>query len=153
MEWYLVCHKTGKDNLFKAQAALERISVNSFSPLIRTLKERADTRAKRLSIEPLFPGYFFIEFDVESCEISKIKSTPGFSHFVQFGSQIKPISYSIVDELMSLPMCLLDEPFKKAKNSRILSKRNRELIEKIAQNEDKLSRTSMFIAFIESIKD
>ncbi|ENE6639012.1 hypothetical protein ABNR98_004421 [Salmonella enterica] len=150
--WYLVCHKAGRDNLFKAQAGLERLSVNSFSPLIRTIKPRADG-GKRMSVEPLFPGYFFIEFDVEKIAVSKIKTIPGFSSFVQFGNELKPLHDSLINELMSLPMCLIENKHKERviPNPHTLSGKNKEIIEQIAKNKDKLSRTTMLLAFIDSI--
>lgn len=150
--WYLVCHKTGKDNLFKAQAGLERLSVNSFSPLIRTVKPRSDG-GKRMTVEQLFPGYFFIEFNVNVTAVSKIKTVPGFNNFVQFGNELKPLPDALITELMSLPMCLIEDKHKKRTiaNPHSLSHKNKEIIEQITRNKDKLSRTTMLLAFIDSI--
>ncbi|MGK0601832.1 transcription termination/antitermination NusG family protein [Yokenella regensburgei] len=106
--WYLACHKRGKRNLLRAQVALEFMGVVSFSPLKCDRKPRGDRQGQyRLSMESLFPGYFFINFNPSRQQIKDIESVPGFSHLVKFGVELKPLRDEVITQIMQLPNCSL----------------------------------------------
>lgn len=152
--WYLACHKPGKNSVFLLQAALVNIGVNTFAPMIRRVVDRTDSRAKRLTIELLFPGYVFIEFDIFKIPLDKIRFCRGFSHFVEFNSKITPVPDSVIDELMDLPMCLIEENVKRpARHQHTLSKQYKNQLKEILDNNNKQERSVMILAFIDALKD
>ncbi|WP_235424052.1 transcription termination/antitermination NusG family protein [Citrobacter koseri] len=105
-QWYLACYKPGKGNIYKAQAALCYVSCTAFCPQIRTQRPRADRPGQsRQSIEPLFPGYFFLLFDPEEIHTSRIEECPGVSYLVRSSGKITPIRSMVVEQLMCLPVC------------------------------------------------
>ncbi|MFZ4220668.1 transcription termination/antitermination NusG family protein [Enterobacter ludwigii] len=106
-QWYLACYKPGKDNIYKAQLALSRISTTDFfCPQLRTKRPRTDRPGQfRQVIEPLFPGYLFVAFDPEVIHTSRIEACPGVNYLVRSAGQITPIRPLIIDQLMCLPLC------------------------------------------------
>ena len=105
-QWYLACHKPGKDSIFKAMAALTHINGTAFCPQIRVYRPRADRPGHfRQVIESLFPGYLFIAFDPELTQTSKIEHCPGISYLVRTAGHITPIRDIVIDEIMRLPVC------------------------------------------------
>jgi transcriptional antiterminator RfaH len=105
--WYLACHKAGKQNAFKAQLFLSQPQIDAvvFIPQICKYHRRTDRLGQfKKIIEPLFPGYMFICFDPEVTPVSKISMSPGVSHLVRFANKIKPVHDCIVDEIMQLPL-------------------------------------------------
>lgn len=140
---YLACHQTGKESLYKAQLQLSRLHIDSFCPLIRLSRPRPDRSACRMIIEPLFSGYIFIEFDPEITHTTKLTALSGISHFVRFGSEIRPIPKQVIESLMNLPLCPKEQDF--------FINRYKEQIMAITRVTNKNERTIMFFAFMESI--
>lgn len=105
-QWFLTCYKPGKDNIYRAQMALSRLSTEAFCPLLRTRRPRADRPGQfRQVIEPLFPGYLFTFFDPEVIHTSRIEESPGINYLVRTAGQITPVRAIIVEQLMALPVC------------------------------------------------
>lgn len=99
--WYLVCHKKGKHNAYKAQMFLSGIGITVFIPQVLYPRLRLDRPGYfRNRLELLFPGYLFVFFDYSVHCISKVACSPGISHFVRFGGSIRPIHDTMVDEFM-----------------------------------------------------
>ena len=51
-------------------------------------------------IEPLFPGYLFIELDIDQQNTAPIRSTRGVISLVRHGGTPRPIPADIVDQLI-----------------------------------------------------
>lgn len=165
--WYLVSHKAGRDNLFRAELSLHHRNLNFFSPRVRLARERADRPGSRGIIEPLFYGYLFIELDPEIIHPVKIEEEcAGISHFVRYGNEIKPIPDYIMDEMMSLPLCSDAETRMKSRRQQARERKQRYAalqrtcpdyeqttrhIRNIVNNPDRDVRITMFLALTEGL--
>lgn len=154
--WYLLCHKAGKDNLYRAQLSIQLHGINTFSPMIQIEKPRTDRASARLSIEPLFYGYLFISLDPDYMHPARIEDFAGVSHFVRCGDEIKPIPERIVEQIMALPACQIELSGKNLRshlrNANALSHKLRARITEIAHTTDKQVRTAMFLAMTEGLR-
>lgn len=165
--WYLVSHKAGRNNLFRAQLSIQHRHLNLFSPQIRILRPRADRPGHRRIIEPLFCGYLFIELDPEMIHPVKIEEEcAGISHFVRHGNEIRPIPDSIIDDMMALPLCGYAEDRMKSRRQLAREKKQRlahrrhtcpdpdlvtQRIREIISQPDPDNRTAMFLALTEGL--
>ncbi|QIX94808.1 MULTISPECIES: transcription termination/antitermination NusG family protein [Cedecea] len=138
--WYLACHKRGKRNLLRAQVALDFMGVVSFSPLRYINKPRGDRLGQcRISMESLFPGYFFINFNPSKQQVKDIESVPGFSHLVKFGIELRPLRDDIIAQVMQLPNCSIEH--------RVETKTLTNDLIDIANVEDEVERVTKFFRF------
>lgn len=78
LSWYAAQLRPNGDRL--ALVNLQRQGFNSFRPQIWESK-RTDKGTQRL-LKPMFPGYVFIEFDINEPNWTKIRSTHGISRVV-----------------------------------------------------------------------
>ncbi len=156
--WYLACHKAGKYNVYRAQMAMERLSVSTFSPVIRCYRPRPDRPGhSRQIVEQLFPGYLFISFDIDILHTSKIEQCAGISHLVRFAGKISPIRDAVIDEVMRLPLCM--EAFSTQKkgtqhqdrSAQRLNNEQRHQIQTLLAEKNGLARSAMFYAFAEAL--
>lgn len=93
--WYLVHCKPRQES--RAQDNLDNQEINSFLPLISIEKI---IRGKRQRVEEaMFPGYLFVELQVNGELWSKIRSTRGVRDFVKFGGVPAKISYELLEKL------------------------------------------------------
>ena len=151
-QWYLACYKPGKDNIYKAQMALSKISTEVFCPQLRTRRPRTDRPGRfRQVIEPLFPGYLFVLFDPVIIHTSRVEACPGINYLVRSAGQITPIRTIVVDQIMSLPLCRdavsrTPQPHIKRQQQRIASQLNA-FIESTQPEE----RGALALAFIQSL--
>jgi len=92
MDWYAVQTKSRQENIAK-----ENLINQSFSVFLPTLRVPVQRRGKWLiRIEPLFPGYLFIELDIGVQNTSSIRSTRGVVKLVKNGLQFLPISKELI---------------------------------------------------------
>ncbi|MGK2894512.1 transcription termination/antitermination NusG family protein [Klebsiella michiganensis] len=151
-QWYLACYKPGKDNIYKAQMALSKISTEVFCPQLRTRRPRTDRPGRfRQVIEPLFPGYLFVLFDPEIIHTSRVEACPGINYLVRSAGQITPIRTIVVDQIMSLPLCRdavsrTPQPHIKRQQQRIASQLNA-----FIENTQPEERGALALAFIQSL--
>lgn len=145
--WYVACYKPGKDNIYKAMAALGHINITAFCPQIRVHRPRADRPSQvRQIIEPLFPGYLFVAFDPEMVHTSRIEQCPGISYLLRNAGSIIPLRDHVVSEIMNLPVCYQSRPVRASKYQKnlLIAKK----LEEFAQEPNAEHRGSMFIAFL-----
>ncbi len=91
-QWYVVRSKPRQEQV--ALENLQRQDYQCFYPRLRTMKR---VRGKRQpSIEALFPGYLFIQVDLDTTNTAPIRSTRGVTGLVMFGKDIRPISDEII---------------------------------------------------------
>jgi transcriptional antiterminator RfaH len=89
--WYLLQAKPRQHE--KAFRNLRSQEYECYSPTVSVIKNQFDVRESR--IEPLFPGYIFINLSVD-CNWMAISSTRGVNGFVRFGMYPTKISDEVV---------------------------------------------------------
>lgn len=90
--WYLVQCKPKQD--FRA---LENLKLLGYECLLPTVEAERISRGKWLvQVEPLFPGYLFIELDVLYDNWMPIRSTRGVCRIVRFGEKPLPVPIEII---------------------------------------------------------
>lgn len=94
-KWYLVLTKPKQEE--RAEGHLKAQGSEVFLPRIQLEKKR---KGKRVDVvEPLFPGYLFV--NVEGCEqvIGSIRSTRGVRHLLKFGIEPLKIQNALISDL------------------------------------------------------
>jgi len=94
--WYLI--QTRAKQEFIANENLERQGYTAFLPVLQQVRRQAGRWQDRM--EPLFPGYLFIQINKHQQNIAPIRSTRGVLRFVRFGIELQPIADVIVEEIM-----------------------------------------------------
>jgi len=95
MTWYALQHKPAQGD--RAVHNLQNQEVPCFYPKIEVEKIRAGKRQKRL--EPLFPGYIFINLEQTDPVWAKLRSTLGVLRVVKFSGKPAPIADAVVDQI------------------------------------------------------
>lgn len=104
--WLLVATKPRSE--YVARQHLERQDFGVCLPQI-TLRKRKQGSWQQVT-EPMFPGYLFVGFQIDVQSIAPIGSTRGCSHVVRFGSEVRPLPRTLVEQFMSFH----DTPFESA---------------------------------------
>lgn len=93
--WYLLQCKASQEA--RAQEHLIRQGFDTFLPQIECEKVR---RGKLCAlVEPLFPGYLFIQLDMERDNWQPVRSTRGVLRIVGFNGVPLPVPAGLVEEL------------------------------------------------------
>ena len=69
--------------------------------LPRYLKRRRHARRTDWAPSPLFPGYLFVQADLEAGERRRVDSAPGVRHMVSLGDRPPPLADEIIAEIQS----------------------------------------------------
>jgi transcriptional antiterminator RfaH len=94
-DWYAVNAKARQE--FAAREHLERQAYRTHLPLVGTPR-RLRGRWQSLTM-PLFPGYLFVELDMQAQNIAPIRSTRGVVGLVRFGNELPPVPSGLVEAL------------------------------------------------------
>ena len=95
-DWYVVQTKSKHEAI--AARNLENQAFTTFLPKLSVQKHQ---RGRWHSvIEPLFPGYLFIELDLDQQNTAPIRSTRGVVCLVRMGATHQPVPESLVHALM-----------------------------------------------------
>jgi len=122
MTWYALQYKPAQGD--RAVQHLQNQEVACFYPKIEVEKIRAGKRQKRL--EPLFPGYIFINLEQTDPMWAKLRSTRGVIRVVSFANKPATIADEVVEHIKTSmdkvaeqggikhgqPVMLDDGPFK-----------------------------------------
>ena len=92
MTWYALQHKPAQGD--RALQHLQNQDISCFYPKISVEKIKAGKRFKKL--EPLFPGYLFVNLEQTDPMWSKLRSTRGVLRIVGFANKPAPISDSVI---------------------------------------------------------
>ena len=93
--WY--CARTKPKHEHIAAATLRKnLGLETFLP--RLCIERATRRGAVRIIEPLFPCYLFVRFDLSE-RFNEIKHVNGISSLVRFGGKISIVEDAVIEEL------------------------------------------------------
>lgn len=95
--WVAVCLKPNQSN--KAEANLIQQGFNFLCPRIKVTKRQKNKFINK--IELFFPGYLFVEIDIDSGDVRKVQSTYGVSNIIKFGSQIGVVPEAFICGLQS----------------------------------------------------
>ena len=95
MTWYALQHKPAQGD--RALQHLQNQDVRCFYPKIEVEKIRAGKRTKKL--EPLFPGYLFINLEQTDPRWSKLRSTRGVLRVVGFANKPAGIADEVIQHI------------------------------------------------------
>ncbi len=95
-DWYVLQTKVRQEVL--AEQNLHNQAFNTFLPFSKLQKHQ---RGRWQAVyEPLFPGYLFIELDLERQNTAPIRSTRGVMRLVRLGTILQPFPESLLQVLM-----------------------------------------------------
>jgi transcriptional antiterminator RfaH len=105
--WYLIHCQSRKEKY--VETILKTIfGFPTYFPVYQT-----DARSKK-QYDPLFPGYVFVQIDLQVFPLSQINACPGVFRIVEFGGEPFPVPVYVLDEIVarSERMNMLDyQPF------------------------------------------
>jgi len=93
MPWYAIQHKPAQGD--RALENLQNQEARCFYPKVTVQRIRAGKRTTRL--EPLFPGYLFIDIDPSDPLWGKLRSTRGVLRVVGFGGRPVPVPDEVIE--------------------------------------------------------
>ena len=94
-QWFLLTSKSREE-----QRAFDNLSAQGlevFLPKVASVKKRNGVKA--VSLQPLFPGYLFINLYQSEANFNAIRSTRGVGSFVRFGLNQATIDSRIIDDI------------------------------------------------------
>ncbi|MGX1201858.1 transcription/translation regulatory transformer protein RfaH [Marinobacter sp. MBR-105] len=92
MTWYALQHKLAQGD--RAVQHLQNQDIACFYPKIEVEKIKAGKRTKKL--EPLFPGYVFVNLEQTDPMWAKLRSTRGVLRIVSFANRPAPIDDEVI---------------------------------------------------------
>ena len=95
--WYVA--QTQSKAEARAQVNLERQGFSVYLPRYR--RERRHARRREVVRAPLFPGYIFVELDLETAAWRSINGTFGVNHLICHGDQPAALPRGVVEELVA----------------------------------------------------
>ncbi|MBS3805601.1 MAG: transcription/translation regulatory transformer protein RfaH [Oleiphilaceae bacterium] len=95
MSWYALQHKPGQGD--RAVQNLQNQGARCFYPKIQVEKIRVGKRIKKL--EPLFPGYLFIDISQADPLWAKLRSTRGVMRVVGFANKPATIEDEVIEQI------------------------------------------------------
>ncbi|KPQ29174.1 MAG: transcription elongation factor/antiterminator RfaH [Marinobacter excellens HL-55] len=95
MAWYALQHKPAQGD--RALQHLLNQDVSCYYPKIEVEKIRAGKRSQKL--EPLFPGYLFVNLEQTDPMWSKLRSTRGVARIVGFSNKPAAISDEVIEHI------------------------------------------------------
>ena len=95
MTWYALQYKPAQGD--RALTHLQNQGIACFYPKIKVEKIKAGKRTKKL--EPLFPGYLFVNLEQTDPMWAKLRSTRGVLRVVGFASRPAAISDEVIQHI------------------------------------------------------
>lgn len=89
--WYLVRSKP-KMEIHAANLLKTRLGINVFLP-----QGRVACHQNELKYAPFFPGYLFVQVDLQRVSPSSINTCPGVLHLITFGEALEPIPHTLIE--------------------------------------------------------
>lgn len=94
-QWFVVQTKVRQEAL--AEENLNRQHYITYLPKTKVKKRRRDKWLEQ--IEPLFPGYVFLQLKVGETSVAPVRSTIGVLRLVEFGRHLAPLPESVISFL------------------------------------------------------
>ncbi|WP_100641493.1 transcription/translation regulatory transformer protein RfaH [Marinobacter salexigens] len=95
MTWYALQHKPAQGD--RALAHLQNQDIACFYPKIQVEKIKAGKRTQKL--EPLFPGYLFVNLEQTDPAWAKLRSTRGVLRVVSFANKPAAIADEVIQQV------------------------------------------------------
>ncbi|MAO14530.1 transcription/translation regulatory transformer protein RfaH [Marinobacter sp.] len=95
MTWYALQHKPAQGD--RALQHLQNQEVACFYPKVEVEKIKAGRRIRKL--EPLFPGYLFVNLEQTDPMWSKLRSTRGVARIVGFANKPAAIADEVIEHI------------------------------------------------------
>ncbi len=95
MTWYALQHKPAQGD--RALANLQNQDIACFFPKITVETIKAGKRSKKL--EPLFPGYLFVNLEQTDPMWAKLRSTRGVLKIVSFANKPAAMSNEVIQHI------------------------------------------------------
>ena len=95
MTWYALQHKPAQGD--RALAHLQNQEIACFYPKIQVEKIKAGKRTQKL--EPLFPGYLFVNLEQTDPAWAKLRSTRGVIRVVSFANKPAAIADDVIQHV------------------------------------------------------
>jgi len=93
MQWYVLQSKPQKESFLNEQLCLRQIE--TYYPHVKV--NPANSRSRKS--KPYFPGYLFIQVDLDAVGFSKLQWLPGVQRVVSFGGEPATISDALVQSM------------------------------------------------------
>lgn len=90
--WYLV-HCNPRKELYAANVLKSQFGLSVFFPQY-TVRSRGEVRQL-----PFFPGYIFIQANLQKTSLSQINASPGVRRLVSFDTEPQPVPHYVVAEI------------------------------------------------------
>lgn len=87
--WYAL--RTKPHSEYLAASALERDGFHLFFPRLRSPRSQQGHR-----YAPLFPGYIFLRFDMETQNVASVHALPGILGWVRFGGAVPHVPDEVI---------------------------------------------------------
>ena len=98
--WYVLHSKPNREAFLSAQ--LEHRKINVFFPQLRV--NPVNPRARK--VKPLFPGYLFIQIDLDQTPVSSLAYVPGVRSLVSFDNEPASVTNEVILALRKNVDCL-----------------------------------------------
>ena len=96
-QWYVLQTKCRHEN-----TAVQNLNNQNFMTFVPMMRMQKHSRGKLVSVcEPMFPGYLFIELDLEKDNTAPIRSTRGVIGLVRLGATLQPFPENLLNALMT----------------------------------------------------
>jgi transcriptional antiterminator RfaH len=94
MHWYVIRSKPHQEK--RAEFHLRQLGVETFLPLLR--QNKTIRRMPKTVIAPLFPGYFFAQFDIRE-HYRAVSYAGGVHKIVEFGLKPAQVSETLIETI------------------------------------------------------
>ncbi len=145
MTWYALQHKPAQGD--RALQHLQNQDIACFYPKISVEKIKGGKRSKKL--EPLFPGYLFVNLEQTDPMWSKLRSTRGVLRIVGFANKPAPISDAVIRHIKESLDSVAEQGGIKAGQAVQLNEGPFEGINAIFQSYDGEARAIVLINFMQ----
>ena len=92
--WYVVQSKPKKEADAASYLSTRALQLQVFHPLMEDFRSRSGNIEK--VIRPLFPGYFFVAFDLER-DYNLVRWSRGIKRILGFGGYPTPVSETVIE--------------------------------------------------------
>jgi transcriptional antiterminator RfaH len=145
MTWYALQHKPAQGD--RALQHLQNQDIACFYPKITVEKIKAGKRTKKL--EPLFPGYLFVNLEQNDPMWAKLRSTRGVLRIVGFANKPAAISDDVIQHIKDSLDSVAEQGGIKPGQSVQLNEGPFEGISAIFQSYDGEERAIVLISFMQ----
>ena len=98
INWYVLRIMTGHEDKVRARLERKAECLNILLPKEEVIHKRDGKERKKL--RPLFPGYIFVQMELQDEYWYSIKSTPGVINFIGCGNKPSPIEDIEIDNIL-----------------------------------------------------